>query len=262
MKHSDTKLRITRIAQIKLNIPSKNEQNMIASFFSIIEEKINKLIKQRDKIIYFKKGLLQQIFTQKLQFKKEKSIFNLNKWGSYNLGDLCLINKGFTPSTKNLDYWDGNIPWLSIADMKQGKYIHSTSKKITSEGTLNKKIIKSGTLIMSFKLTIGKLGILKKDMYTNEAICNFQWKNNKINTEYMYYYLSSINILRYGSQAAKGITLNNDTLKSIPIKLPHLEEQEKIVNFLSAIDKKIDLIKLQIDRMEEFKKGLLQQMFI
>ena len=115
---------------------------------------------------------------------------------------------------------------------------------------------------MSFKLSVGKLSILKKDMYTNEAICNFTWKNEDISTEYMYYYLSSINIMKYGAQAVKGVTLNNDSLNSIPVKLPSFKVQEKIASFLSYVDKKIELLNNQIDLMKTYKRGLLQKMFI
>ncbi|WP_296875569.1 restriction endonuclease subunit S, partial [uncultured Methanobrevibacter sp.] len=204
----------------------------------------------------FKKYLMQQIFAQKLRFNFD------DDWNKVNLGDISTIGKGFTPSTSNPNYWDGDINWLSIADMNQGKYITETSKKITDEGCKNKKIVEKDTLIMSFKLTIGRLGILKKDMFTNEAICNFKWKTSDILTEYMYYYLSSINILKYGSQAAKGITLNNDTLSTIPVLLPSIEEQEKIVDILSNMDTKIQFIETNIEDVKKFKKGLLQQMFV
>ena len=199
---------------------------------------------------------MQQIFTQKLRFD-----FTY-EWDKYLLGDISTIGKGFTPSTSNPDYWEGNLKWLSIADMNQGKYINQTTKKITFEGSKNKEPIKKGTLLMSFKLSIGKLGILNEDMYTNEAICNFQWKNKKIMTEYMYYYLSSINILKYGSQAAKGITLNNETLSTIPVLLPSIEEQNKIIDILSNLDLKINMLENIIKITSKFKKGLLQQMFV
>ena len=249
----------------KISIPPLEEQEKISNFLSAVDKKIDLLNCKLKEYNLFKKGLLQQIFgrlAKKLQFKMKRTKLDYDDWVKCNLADISLIKKGFTPSTNNSEYWGGNISWLSIADMKQGKYIDKTAKRITLKGTLNKKIVKSGSLVMSFKLTIGKLGILTKDMYTNEAICNFEWKNNNINTEFMYYYLNSINILKYGSQAAKGITLNNDTLNAIPVTLPPLKEQEKIANFFSAVDKKIDLIQAQIDEMEKFKKGLLQQMFI
>ena len=243
----------------KLNIKltaDMNEQNKISSFLSIIDKKIELLEQKYQYYQEFKKYLMQQIFTQKLRFNFT------DEWEKYLLGDISLIGKGFTPSTSNPSFWDGDLKWLSIADMNQGKYINQTTKKITSDGSKNKEPVKKGTLLMSFKLSIGKLGILTEDMYTNEAICNFKWKNKDVLTEYMYYYLSSINILKYGSQAAKGITLNNETLSTIPVLLPSLEEQKKIINILSDVDMKINMLENSINDTSKFKKGLLQQMFI
>ena len=81
---------------------------------------------------------------------------------------------------------------------------------------------------MSFKVTLGKLAIVKKPIYTKEAICHFVWKENNVNTEYMYYYLNSINISTFGAQGVKGVTLNYDSINSIIVKLPVIQEQNKI----------------------------------
>ena len=99
-------------------------------------------------------------------------------------------------------------------------------------------------------------------MFTNEAIANFTWKTENISTEYMYYYLKTINILKYGSQAAKGVTLNNDSLNSIPILLPSYENQKEIVKLLKVFEMQIELIKSKLEKEKEFKKGILQKMFI
>lgn len=241
---------------IEVNVPLFEEQEKIANFLSKVDEKIAILEEKLELWNSYKKGIMQQLFSQELRFKG----FSQN-WINNPLGEIAFINKGFTPSTSDSSNWDGELPWLSIADMKGGKYLEHTSKFITKKGSKNKEIIAKGSLIMSFKLTIGRLAILGVDMFTNEAICNFQWKNDEISTEYMYYYLNSINILKYGSQAAKGVTLNNDSLKTIPIKLPDLEEQEKIAKFLIKIDEKIIELENKLEKANEFKKGLLQKMF-
>lgn len=243
------------LSKLNVEIPSKKEQQNIVSFISDIDKKIELLEKKHQLYLDFKNYLMQQIFAQKLRFNFT------DEWEKYLLGDISLIGKGFTPSTSNPSFWDGDLKWLSIADMNQGKYINQTTKKITSDGSKNKEPVKKGTLLMSFKLSIGKLGILTEDMYTNEAICNFKWKNKDVLTEYMYYYLSSINILKYGFQAAKGITLNNETLSTIPVLLPSLEEQKKIINILSDVDMKINMLENSINDTSKFKKGLLQQMY-
>lgn len=115
---------------------------------------------------------------------------------------------------------------------------------------------------MSFKLSIGKLAIIKEPLYINEAIFHFSWKTNGISNKYIYYYLSSINIQSFGSRAAKGITLNKDSLNSIVIELPCIEEQNKIANFLSAVDKKINIEENRLNLLRDQKQAFIQQMFI
>ena len=253
---SQANLNSDLVRNAEIGVPSIQEQEKIVNFISAVDKKHNILNKNLETQLSFKRYLMQQIFTQKLRFNFT------DEWEKYLLEDISLIGKGFTPSTSNPSFWDGDLKWLSIADMNQGKYINQTTKKITSDGSKNKEPVKKGTLLMSFKLSIGKLGILTEDMYTNEAICNFKWKNKDVLTEYMYYYLSSINILKYGSQAAKGITLNNETLSTIPVLLPSLEEQKKIINILSDVDLKISMLENSIHDTSKFKKGLLQQMFV
>lgn len=244
------------LSNLKVRVPTnKNEIKKITVLLKKTDSKLRLMERKHKLLIKFKLYLLNKIF---------KSSFS-DEWMIRKLSDIAVIGKGFTPSTRNPDFWDGEYSWLSIADMpenNESKYITNSKKTITQEGTKNRNIIKKGTLIMSFKLSVGKLGILKKDMYTNEAICNFTWKKEDISTEYMYYYLSSINIMKYGAQAVKGVTLNNDSLNSIPIKLPPVKVQEKIALFLSYIDRKIELSNKQIDLMKNYKSGLLQKMFI
>ena len=241
------------LKNLYVNIPSKEEQEKIVRFLFLIDRKIDLLEK---KLVLY----------QQLEKDVRKSIFNFNDekigFNKFLLGEIAEIKKGFTPSTQNEEFWnDGKYLWLSIADMNK-KYLTETSKKITEKAIKNRAIIPKNTLVMSFKLTIGKLAILKEDMFTNEAIASFNWKNNKISTEYMYFYLKSINIKKYGSQAAKGITLNNETLNSIPVYLPDSNKQKEIVEILLSFYNKIDLVKTQLTALNRFKKGLLQKMFI
>ena len=241
------------IANLDVKLPSKQEQEKISSFLHAIDKKIELLEK---KLVLY----------QQLEKDIRKSIFNFNnekvRFNKFLLGEIAEIKKGFTPSTQNEEFWDdGKYLWLSIADMNK-KYLTETSKKITEKAIKNKEIVPKNTLVMSFKLTIGKLAILKEDMFTNEAIASFNWKNKKISTEYMYFYLKSINIKKYGSQAAKGITLNNETLNSIPVYLPDSNKQKEIVEILLSFNNKIDLVKTQLTALNRFKKGLLQKMFI
>lgn len=255
-------LSLADIRGLEFNIPkTEEEQEKIAYFFSLIDDKISLQGEKVEALKDYKKGMMQKIFSRELRFKDDDGR-DYPEWEVTTIEKVADLEKGFTPDTKNEKNWIGDIPWLSIADMKQGKYISDVSKHISDEALGNKKLVPKGTLIMSFKLTLGRLGIINREMMTNEAICHFYWRNKSINTEYMYYYLSTVNIESFGCRAAKGITLNNDSLNSIVVKLPVIEEQNKIADILMKIDRKVEKEQEKLDSLNEYKKGLLQQMFV
>lgn len=208
------------------------EQKKIGNFFSKLDQQIELEEKKLELLEQQKQGYTQRIFSRELRFKDENGN-DYPEWSIKKIEDISKVNKGFTPNTKNDEYWDElNENWLSIAGMTQ-KYLYKGNKGITEKDAAKHDKVDEGTLIMSFKLTLGKLAIVKEPIYTNEAICHFVWKKNNINTEYMYYYLNSINISTFGAQAVKGLTLNNDSINSIIVKLPVIQEQNKIAYFLT-----------------------------
>ena len=255
------KLNADSIKSIPFKAPEKEEQEKIASFFSLIDKKIELQTEKVEELKNYKKGIMQKIFSQELRFKDENGNEYL-EWEISTIEKIANLEKGFTPDTKDEESWIGDIPWLSIADMKQGKYVANVSKYISNKALGKKHLVPTGTLIMSFKLTIGRLAIVEEPLMTNEAICHFYWKNSNINTEYMYYYLNSVNVESFGCRAAKGITLNNDSLNSIVVKIPVIQEQKKISELLMSVDKKIEKEQEKLERLKQYKQGLLQQMFI
>jgi type I restriction enzyme S subunit len=180
------------------------------------------------------------------------------------LDSFSTFSMGFTPDTLNKDFWEGDNEWLSIAGIsKQGKYITGGNKRI-SDSAINEKRspFEVGTLIMSFKLSIGKMGILTKKVFTNEAICGFLWNEDvEVSTEYMYYALSSVNITSFGSRAVKGVTLNSENIGSIVVPMRPFPEQEKIASFFSALDENIDAHVLKLGLLKQQKQGYMQQVF-
>ncbi|MCP8615232.1 restriction endonuclease subunit S [Salirhabdus salicampi] len=246
---------------LEIQYPTLEEQKKISSFFLLLNQKVEKQEEKVEQLELFKKGMMQKIFSQEIRFKDENGK-EFPKWINTTVEKIARLEKGFTPRTNDSSLWDGDIPWLSIAGLNQGKYIDTASKWITKKAINDKNPVPKGTLIMSFKLTLGRLGIIKEEMYTNEAICHFYWKNNNIDTEYVYYYLSSIDIQSFGSRAAKGITLNNESLNSIVIKLPDYREQQKIASFFSKVDLKIEKEKDKLEHLKKVQKGFFQQMFI
>ncbi|MFQ7342659.1 MAG: restriction endonuclease subunit S [Turicibacter sp.] len=231
-------LNFEQIKGMKISSTTLEEQEKIASFFSLIDKKIELQTEKVEELKNYKKGIMQKIFSQELRFKDENGN-EYPEWEISTIEKIANLEKGFTPDTKDEEGWIGDIPWLSIADMKQGKYVANVSKYISNKALGKKHLVPTGTLIMSFKLTIGRLAIVEEPLMTNEAICHFYWKNSNINTEYMYYYLNSVNVESFGCRAAKGITLNNDSLNSIVVKIPVIQEQKKISELLMSVDKKL-----------------------
>src|SRR3989344_3489831 len=103
------------------------------------------------------------------------------KTNRVKLGDICKIMIGGTPAREELKYWNGNNLWVKIRDMKN-TFIYDTEEKITNEGIRNSnvKLLPKGTLLFSFKLTIGKVSIAEKELYTNEAIAGIIPKGNNV----------------------------------------------------------------------------------
>ena len=248
------------LSKMKIKYPGIEEQNKIANLFLILDKKVELLEKKYREYQCFKKYLMQKLFAQELRFN-----FN-DEWKVVKLETLIEKGKaGGTPSSTNSNYYNGDIPFLSIKDMtEQGKYIVKTEKSITEEGLNNSSawIIPKYSLLYSIYASIGLVAINRAEISTSQAIYGIILKKG-VSLEYMYYYLIYFkkNIHRYVETGTQG-NLNAKLLKSFEILLPSLEEQEMIVNMLSLADEKIENLEKEIGKMNEFKKGLLQQMFI
>lgn len=186
-----------------------------------------------------------------------------NKWSYKPLSALCGINLGSTPSRSKSEYWGKGYSWVSISDLKE-KYISKTKEEITDVALSesNCKIVKKGTLLMSFKLSIGKLAFADKDLYTNEAIVALPIKDeSELNKEYLYYVLKSIPLVG-GNQAAMGQTLNKQSLSVLQIPLPPtLDDQKRIAKVLSQCEALIQKRKESIYLLDELLRSTFLEMF-
>ena len=185
-------------------------------------------------------------------------------WPLVLLSDLCDINIGKTPSRSNLSYWGKGQPWLSIADMNQGKYLYKTKEEITEIGIkdCNCKIVKKGTLLYSFKLSVGKVGIAERDIYTNEAIAAFPIKDQtKVIGDYLYYALKKIDILGKTDRAVMGAILNKKKLSELKIPLPPLKEQKRIASILDKADNLRRKRAQAIQLADKFLRAVFLDMF-
>ena len=158
----------------------------------------------------------------------------------YKLKEIFDLQMGKTPSRNNSDYWNTkDYKWISIADLtKTGKYISKTKEYLSEQAVEESgiKVIPANTVVMSFKLSIGKTAITAEDMYSNEAIMAFLDKKVvDILPEYIFYMFKYKNWDEGSNKAVMGKTLNKVTLSEVEIEVCPVEEQRAIVNFLDKV---------------------------
>lgn len=195
-------------------------------------------------------------------------------WKFVKLADICEIKLGKTPSRSDKSYWDddksGSNIWVSIADLTKlnTRFISDSKEYITDKGAALFHPVKAGTLLMSFKLSIGKLAYANCDLYTNEAIVALPIKDkNIIDSDFLYYFLQFYDWDKETENDVKlkGKTLNKAKLKEIELPLPPLSTQHKIVAKLDAIFAEIDKSKSASEanakNAEALFQGYLHQVF-
>ena len=245
--------------------PSYQEQQKIAAFLTAVDSKIEQLSKKKALLGEYKKGLMQQIFSQAIRFKADDGS-EFPEWKERRLGDVCSKAKsGGTPRSTTKEYYDGDIPFLAISDItRQGKYLTSASKKISQLGIDNSAswIVPIDTIIYSMYASVGFVSINKIPLATSQAVINLIVKDG-YSIEFIYYHLIEVKktIHKFIETGTQG-NLNAQTVKSLILNIPSLPEQAKIANFLSSIDTKIEQVGKQLDESKQFKKALLQQMFV
>ena len=184
----------------------------------------------------------------------------------YRLDELFDLQMGKTPARNNPEYWDSDDhKWISIADLsKCGKYIVDTkeylSEKAVQECGINQ--IPENTVIMSFKLSIGKTAITPEPMYSNEAIMSFRDKHvTEILPDYIYYMFSGKDWEAGTNKAVMGKTLNKATLSGTRIKVHDIEEQREIVAVLDKVKAVLDAREEELEKLDELIKARFVEMF-
>ena len=155
------------------------------------------------------------------------------------LQQICDIQIGKTPSRSVPEYWGGDLPWVTISDFAAGRIVTTTKERITRIGAAKSgsKRIPRGTLLLSFKLSLGKRTFSGCDLFTNEAIAALQVLDRDVaDRDYLYWALGSIDYDRLVDRAAKGKTLNKAKLQILQIPLPPLAEQKRIAGILDTAD--------------------------
>lgn len=209
-------------------------------------------------------GKLSKDFSSQYPIQKNKISLEgydiPNHWRIDFFKNICDFKMGKTPPSKEQIYWDGKIPWVSIADMEQNGIITETKKTLSDIGfdySFNKIASKKGTLLMSFKLTIGKTSILGMDACHNEAIISI-YPKDIISQRYLFWFLPILSNIGPQVSALMGNTLNKSKLEELVIPVPPLEEQQAIVTIIEDLFKEVDELAKQATQRIELKRSYAQ----
>ncbi|AXC66599.1 TPA: restriction endonuclease subunit S [Salmonella enterica subsp. enterica serovar Newport] len=162
---------------------------------------------------------------------------------SYSLVDIIDLIGGGTPKTSVQEYWNGDIPWLSVKDFNNDdRYVYKTEKSITQAGLDNSstKMLAYDDIIISARGTVGELAMIPFPMAFNQSCYGIRGKNGVIVQSYLYYLLrGSIRLLKSQTHGSVFDTITRDTFANIEVSLPSIEEQQTIADMLSALDARI-----------------------
>jgi type I restriction enzyme S subunit len=238
---------LTRETFSLLQIPmiSLPEQRKIAEFLTAVDGRIGQLSQKKALLEDYKKGVMQQLFTQALRFKDDHGN-DFPKWEEKRLGELCATFKSGKGITSEEIEEDGKYPVYG------GNGCRGYTNTFTHDGEFM-LIGRQGALCGNINRVSGKSYISEHAI----AVAG----NELANTEWLAQRLHHLNLNRLSESSAQpGLAVNK--LERLKISTPSLPEQTKIANFLTALDRKIESVAHQITHTQTFKKGLLQQMFV
>ncbi len=244
-------LNLGTIRSFELTIPSKPEQTQIASFLSVVDEKISQLTQKLELLSQYKQGMMQKLFSQQIRFKADDGS-EFGEWENILVKEIFDVTRGQvlavsnTVSVADTDY---KYPVFSSQTKQKGlmgfykKYLFEDALTWTTDGANAGDVnFRKGKFYCTNVCGV----LLSQKGYANLCIAEIL---NKVTHKYVSY--------------VGNPKLMNNVMSEIPITIPsNLEEQTKIANFLSSIDQKIEVVAQQIEQAKQWKKGLLQNMFI
>ena len=255
------------IKGFKVAICDADEQLKIADFLTAVDNKLTALRHKRELLQTYKRGMMQKLFSRALRFKSDDGS-EFPEWGEKRLGEITGWQSGGTPSKQDVSYWGGDIPWISAVSM-YSDFLNDSELKITDKGLASgSRLAKEGSILllvrgsMLFKRI--PVGMALRDVAFNQDVKALTVENG-VDCHFLLYWFKAHENRLLSMVVGTGIgagKLETGELKALEVGIPHQKEQQKIANFLSTIDVKIDAVGQQIDRMETFKKGLLQKMFV
>lgn len=256
-------LNLSTIRAIPLLLPPIPEQRKIATILGTWDKAINTTERLIDNSKQQKKALMQQLLTGKKRLLDDSGKPFQGEWEKVNLKSIAEMNSGGTPKSSVPEYYGGEIPWVSIADMtKHGKWISKTEKHLTEDGLNNSsaRLYPKGTVLYAMYASIGECSIASVELSSSQAILGIRASDKLLNL-YLYYFLANLKtkITLMGQQGTQS-NLNAGMVKDFIVNLPYMAEQQKIASVLTTADKEIDFLEQHLADLKKEKKALMQQL--
>lgn len=229
--------------RITIQLPSIEEQRKIVHDYKVITDRIELLKDENKQLIKILIGTYTEMFSQFEPLMKDISLPDgWQKGAADNFYDITI---GKTPPREEIDcfsYDDTDIKWVSIADMKNATpFIEDTTEKLTKEAVEkhNVKMVQENSILLSFKMTVGRVAIASRSLTTNEAIAHFPCDIN--NLAYTYCMLHEYNYEKLGSTSSITTAINSKIIKSMPIIIPDKETLSRFNSIANPVFKLIDV---------------------
>ena len=231
-----------------LNLPPLTEQKAIAEVLNSLDDKIDLLHQNNLSLENLAEAFFRKWFVEETEESWEKDV----------LGNLFDIGIGRTPPRKEHQWFTENsndVKWISIRDMGNGGvYIDTVSEYLTREAVekFNVPVIPNNTVLLSFKLTVGRIAITTEEMLSNEAIAHFKLKpKTKLYPEFLYLFLKAFQYATLGSTSSIAEAVNSTTIKEMEIIVP---DEKRLLDFRILIEPYFEKIKSNTAQLKTLQK--------
>ena len=182
------------------------------------------------------------------------------------LTDVMELIGGGTPKTSKPEYWNGDIPWLSVKDFNNGfRYVYETEKLITQSGLENSatKLLQRGDVIISARGTVGEIATVPFPMAFNQSCYGLRARTGIVTSDYLYYLIKhNVSVLKKDTHGSVFDTITRNTFENIEVEIPSIETQEKIASILGDYDKKIELNNAINNNLFQQAQAIYREMFV
>lgn len=250
-----TGIKAAELRELMIPFPNIVQQRKISKVLLDLDEKIYNLTQENHNLEEQAKALYDQIWDN----------YDSGTWSSAKAEDLFDISIGKTPPRKESQWFsenDNDIVWVSIADMGQsGCFISNSSEYLTPDAVskFNVKRVPAGAILLSFKLTVGRVAITGCELTTNEAIAHFRMEDSTIR-EYLYFYLKHFNYQTMGSTSSIATAVNSKMVKAMRIDIPARETLENFHSTVFPMFEQIEQNQQEIQTLAQLRDTLLPKL--